>query len=220
MNKRGLGPQTVSEVLKGAGYSSTSKPAVVVPIPLKSHGLEPRRHRFSVSDGEPALIKERLETFAAAFLADPTPALVFEYGRLVLANDSARNLLGTIATAATDEFLECLKASFNRGRLEPDLRLQTSSGIYAAVLQPARTRGGHPTVICFLIKQRRVDPAFESLTERELGVVMLLVKGLTNAEIAGELGISVETVRKHVSNALEKTETKTRAGLVGRALAR
>jgi DNA-binding NarL/FixJ family response regulator len=83
-----------------------------------------------------------------------------------------------------------------------------------------RTRWGHPTVICFLIRQRRVDPAFESLTERELGVVMLLVKGLTNAEMAGELGISVETVRKHVSNALEKTETKTRAGLVGRALAR
>ena len=49
---------------------------------------------------------------------------------------------------------------------------------------------------------------------------MLLVKGLTNAEIAGELGISVETVRKHVSKALEKTETKTRAGLVGRALGR
>jgi hypothetical protein len=36
-------------------------------------------------------------------------------------------------------------------------------------------------------------------------------------QVAGELSISVETVRKHVSNALEKTGTKTRAGLVGRA---
>jgi DNA-binding NarL/FixJ family response regulator len=152
-----------------------------------------------------------------AFLADPTPGLIFEYGRLVLANNAARGLLGI---AAADEFLKRLKTSLNRGSLEPDLRLQTKSGVYAPVLQPARTRGGHPTVICFLIRQRKVDPAFESLTERELGVVMLLVKGLTNAEIADELGISVETARKHVSNALEKTETKTRAGLVGRALAR
>ena len=46
------------------------------------------------------------------------------------------------------------------------------------------------------------------------------MKGLTNGQIAGKLGISIETVRKHVSNALEKTGTKTRAGLVGRALKR
>jgi len=44
------------------------------------------------------------------------------------------------------------------------------------------------------------------------------VKGLTNGQIAVELGISVETVRKHVSRAFEKTGAKTRAGLVGRAL--
>jgi DNA-binding CsgD family transcriptional regulator len=111
-------------------------------------------------------------------------------------------------------------ASLNRGSLEPGLTLQTRSGIYVPTLRPAQTRGWHPTVICLLIRQRWVDPAFESLTERERGVVMLLIKGLTNAEIAGELTISVETVRKHVAKALEKTETKTRAGLVGRALGR
>jgi DNA-binding NarL/FixJ family response regulator len=186
-------------------------------IALKQYGLAPGRPQFRVSDCAPALKTERLETFAAAFLADPTPGLIFEYGRLVLANDAARKLL---RIAGADDFLERLKKSLNCGSLEPGLRLQTRSGVYAPALQPARTRGGHPTVICFLIRQRRVDPAFESLTERELGVVMLLVKGLTNAEIAGELGISIETVRKHVSNALEKTETNTRAGLVGRALGR
>lgn len=74
--------------------------------------------------------------------------------------------------------------------------------------------------ICFLIKQRSVDPAFEPLSERELGVVRLLVKGLTNRQIADELCISIRTVRKHVSHALEKTGAKTRAGLVGRALGR
>lgn len=220
MNKRGLGPQTVSEGLKGAGYSSTSKPAVVVPIPLKGHGLEPRRHHFSVSDGVPALIKERLETFAAAFLADPTPGLVFEYARLVLANDAARGLLGAAPAAATDEFLARLKASLNRGSLEPGLMLQTQSGVYAPVLQPPRTRRRHSTVICFLVDERAVDPALKSLSERQRSVVQLLAKGLSNRQIADELRISIETVRTHVAHALERTGTKTRAGLVGRALGR
>jgi DNA-binding CsgD family transcriptional regulator len=48
--------------------------------------------------------------------------------------------------------------------------------------------------------------------------VRLLVKGFTNQQIADGLGISIETVRKHVSKALEKTGTKTRSGLVAKAL--
>jgi len=186
-------------------------------IQLIPHELVPSRYRFRASACPQGLREERLETLTAAFLVDPTPGLIFEYGRLVLANNAARKLLGF---AAADEFLERLKTSLTRDGLEPSLGLHTRSGVYAPELQPARIRAGHPTVICFLIRQRKVDPAFESLTERQRSVVMLLVKGLTNAEIAGELRISVETVRKHVSKALEKTEARTRAGLVGRALGR
>jgi DNA-binding CsgD family transcriptional regulator len=193
------------------------RPSFDASTPLEKRGLAPRRHHVRASNGGPAL-KERLETFAAAFLSDPRPGLVFEYDRLVFANDAARGLLGAAPAVAADEFLARLKASLNRGRLEPGLRLQTRSGVYAPVLQPPRIRRGLSTVICFLIKQRSVDTAFESLTDRERGVVMLLVKGLTNGEIGCELGISVETVRKHVSSALEKTGTRTRAGLVARAL--
>ncbi len=47
-----------------------------------------------------------------------------------------------------------------------------------------------------------------------------LMKGFTNGEIATRLGISIETVRKHISHSLKKTETKTRAALVARALER
>jgi DNA-binding CsgD family transcriptional regulator len=206
----------VSKGLEGAAAPRSDQLAATSKS-LGRYGLAPCRQGFRVSDGTPASVQERLESFAAAFLTDPTPGLVFEYGRLVLANDAARKLLGI---AAADEFLESLKASLGRGDLEPGLRLQTRYGVYAPKLQPARTRPGHPTVICFLNRQRRADPAFESLTEREREVVMLLVKGLTNGEIASVLGLSVETVRKHVSSALEKTGMKTRAGLVGRALGR
>lgn len=63
-------------------------------------------------------------------------------------------------------------------------------------------------------------PALLSPTDRELGVLTWLVKGCTNGQIATRLGISIETVRKHVSHSLKKTGTKTRTGLVGRALER
>ena len=38
------------------------------------------------------------------------------------------------------------------------------------------------------------------LTEREREILTLLARGLTNAEMAGELGLSVHTVRNHVAN--------------------
>lgn len=42
------------------------------------------------------------------------------------------------------------------------------------------------------------------LTERELGVLQLLVKGYTYKAIAAELFISMDTVRKHVTHIYEK----------------
>lgn len=178
----------------------------------------PRERPFHLTDGSPALVRERLDTFGAAFLADARPGLIFEYGRLAFANAAARRLLGS--TSASDSFLEALKVSIGNGVMERDLLFRTRSGVYAPVLHPARNLKGHPTRVCFLIKQRELAPAFAALSARELGVLTLLVKGLTNGQIADELSISIETVRKHVSRAFEKTGTKTRAGLVGRALGR
>ena len=45
------------------------------------------------------------------------------------------------------------------------------------------------------------------LTPREVEVLSLLAQGLRPAEIAGQLFISVGTVRKHISNAGEKLHT-------------
>lgn len=161
----------------------------------------PQERPFRLTDGSLALVRERLDTFAAAFLADPRPGLVFEYGRLVSANVAARSLLGS--TSASDSFLEALKVSVGNGVMERGLLFRARSGVYAPVLHPARNLRSHPTRICFLIKQRELAPAFAALSARGLGVLTLLVKGLTNGQIADELGISIETVRKHVSRVRE-----------------
>lgn len=176
----------------------------------------PRGRAFQAGEGTPILVRERLGVFQRAFLADPRPGLVFEYGRLAFANEAAKRLLRS--SPAANAFLEALKAAMAAGTPPSGLCLQTDAGKFLPEPHPARSRAVHAARICFLIKQPTVSPAFGSLTERELGVLTWLVKGLTNAQIGMRLGISIETVRKHVSHSLKKTGTTTRTGLVGRAL--
>ena len=55
------------------------------------------------------------------------------------------------------------------------------------------------------------ESAFASLTARERGILTLLTEGLSNAAIAGSLGLSEKTVRNHVSNVFDKLGVWTRA---------
>jgi len=52
-----------------------------------------------------------------------------------------------------------------------------------------------------------------SLTKMEATIVELLLKGLSNKEIADQLHISKETVKKHVYNIFRKTKVKNRNAL-------
>jgi len=54
----------------------------------------------------------------------------------------------------------------------------------------------------------------ESLTQREAEVLTLVVQGLTNAQIAETLSLTLSTVKGHVSRILEKLGLKNRAQLI------
>ncbi|MCS7264585.1 MAG: response regulator transcription factor [Armatimonadetes bacterium] len=54
------------------------------------------------------------------------------------------------------------------------------------------------------------DETLETLTEKERQVLILIAKGLTNKEIAKQLGLSLQTVKTHVSKILQKLKVKTR----------
>ena len=60
------------------------------------------------------------------------------------------------------------------------------------------------------------DP--DALTDRELDVLRQVVAGKRNKEIAGELGISENTVKFHLRNILDKLHAQSRAEVVARAL--
>jgi two-component system response regulator NreC len=58
----------------------------------------------------------------------------------------------------------------------------------------------------------------DDLTEREAGVLKLIALGHTNAEIAGQLFLSVRTVESHRAHIQQKLRLSTRAELVRYAL--
>jgi DNA-binding NarL/FixJ family response regulator len=53
----------------------------------------------------------------------------------------------------------------------------------------------------------------EQITEREMEVLVQLVHGLSNKEIADKLKISIHTVVSHRKNIIQKTGIKSQAGL-------
>ena len=86
----------------------------------------------------------------------------------------------------------------------------TTVAIGGSILSPDALRG---------LADRRARPQFgEDLTPRELDVLRLVVLGMTNQQIADELGLRHGTVRINVSNILAKlhAENRTSAAHIAR----
>jgi NarL family two-component system response regulator LiaR len=61
-------------------------------------------------------------------------------------------------------------------------------------------------------------PALATLTTRELEIAELVAQGRTNAQIGAQLGLSIFTVKNHVSNVLTKLHAQTRTEVAATVL--
>lgn len=71
-----------------------------------------------------------------------------------------------------------------------------------------------PTAIRRMASHRQLKPASLNLTDREGEVLSLMSQGLSNAEIAAELYLGLETVKTHVGKILNKLGARDRTQAV------
>ena len=56
-----------------------------------------------------------------------------------------------------------------------------------------------------------MQPALSGLTSREAEILERIARGLDNAQIAAQLGLSEKTVRNHITHIFDKLGVQTRA---------
>jgi DNA-binding NarL/FixJ family response regulator len=102
------------------------------------------------------------------------------------------------------------------------LRRVLIAGVAGIVLDRDVDRALAPTVRAILAGQLTVPSALgrqiapQPLSHREKQVLALVVKGLTNREIAGRLYLAESTVKTHLASAFRKLDARSRSDAVAR----
>ncbi|PZE65443.1 MULTISPECIES: response regulator transcription factor [unclassified Curtobacterium] len=151
-------------------------------------GLEAARRIAALPDPPAVLILTTFDSDDALFQALEAGASGF-----LLKNASPERLIDAVLTVAAGDAL-----------LAPDVtRRVISRATASAAVQPSATSTATTATGDDAL-------AVAGLTERETEVLRLLARGLSNAEIAGELYVGDATVKTHVSNVLQKLALRDR----------
>jgi DNA-binding NarL/FixJ family response regulator len=140
-----------------------------------------------------------------------------EATRRILAADPAARVL-ILTTFDLDEYVyEALRAGASGFVLKDDPAEQLLTAIRTvaggeALLSPAITRRVIERFAS--IPQPKHRKELEELTERELDVMRLIARGLSNVEIGQELYISDTTVKTHITHILQKLDLRDRVQAV------
>ena len=137
--------------------------------------------------------------------ADATAAL--------LAADPAARVLIFSTFARDDE----VQAALDAGALGYLQKSASRDELLAALRQVARGVRSLPPEVARRLAALRLGPA---ITPREREILALIAAGRANKEIAGTLGVSEDTVKRHVSHILEKLDVNDRAQATAEAIRR
>jgi DNA-binding NarL/FixJ family response regulator len=90
--------------------------------------------------------------------------------------------------------------------------------IYACIEKQAFDRKTFSATVKNIQAGLGSDPVLQSLTDREREVLVLLSRGMTNKEIAGDLCITTNTVKRHLKSLFNKLEVNTRSAASAKAI--
>lgn len=109
-----------------------------------------------------------------------------------------------LTSYAEDDYLFSAMRAGAVGYLLKDTDPQDLIGAIRAAARGQMTL--HPSVAAKLVRgvEHRGEDSLADLSERELDVLRLVARGLTNREIAAELVVAEGTIKSHVSNILSK----------------
>ena len=168
------------------------------------------------ADGEEALERARELRPDVVLMDIRMPTLNgIEATRRLLADSPALRVL-MLTTFDLDEYvIDAFRAGASGFLLKTAPRHQLVAGVRTvhegdALLAPTSTR----RLIEEFAGAPAAAPALDLLTGRELDVLRLLARGLTNAEIAAELVVEPSTVKSHVASLLRKLDLRDRVQAV------
>ncbi len=135
-----------------------------------------------------------------------------------LGSDTSTRVLMLTTFGLTEYVYEALQAGASGFLLKDSPAEELLAAVHVvargdALLDPSVTRA---VIAEFSRRPRRADLArkLDELTWRELEVLRLLVRGLSNAEIARELVVGDGTVKTHVARILQKLDLRDRVQAV------
>ncbi|PKN92898.1 MAG: DNA-binding response regulator [Chloroflexi bacterium HGW-Chloroflexi-6] len=121
------------------------------------------------------------------------------------------NILILTSVSSNDKVFPCL----NAGAIGYLLKDSTPDDLIRAIRRVAEGEGSLDPGVTRLVLEQMHSPAAPfsaegDLTERELEVLKLMARGLSNAEIARDMVVSNATVHTHVSRILTKLNLSSR----------
>jgi pimeloyl-ACP methyl ester carboxylesterase/DNA-binding CsgD family transcriptional regulator len=182
--------------------------------------LDPETGRLAVDwfrdATTPAIARATLRESSAIDVTGVLPSItcpvlvLHRAGATVLPIESSRELVASLPDARLDVLPGTSASLF----LEDPERV--ADRIAAFVVDPDGSGGpiAGDSRTARVPEGTRIDAPATLLTAREREVLAALVRGLTNDEIAGALGISVNTVERHASSIYRKVDVPSRAGAV------